>query len=161
MTSVRATKLVGYPWTDLFNLVLDVESYPKFVPYCRKVRVLSRRHIDPGKSVIVSRMTVGFSVFEVGYANRTTADAIGREIRVEALDGPLHFLNAVWTFQPRDESHTEIHFSVNYELSNPVLGAVASRVFNAMFREILNAFERRAAQLFSNRNSLNNGCKRH
>ena len=74
-------------------------------------------------------------------------------ISIKALDGPLRFLNAVWRFEPWDEDHTQLHFSVDYEFSNPVLAAVASRVFGAMFDEILNAFERRAAQLFPDRNS--------
>jgi hypothetical protein len=44
-----------------------------------------------GVTTIVSRMTVGFSAFEVSYANRTTADTVGRQIRIEALDGPFVF----------------------------------------------------------------------
>ncbi len=148
MTSVQTTKLINYPWSDLFNLVLDVKSYPEFVPHCREVRLLSRKMEEPGMTIIVSRMTVGFSAFEVGYANRTTADATGRKISVEALDGPLQYLSAVWSFEPRDENHTQVHFSVTYEFSNPVFAAVASRVFAAMFGEILDAFERRAIHLF-------------
>ena len=148
MTSIETTKLLGYPWPDLFNLVLDVERYPQFVPHCREVRLLSRRMQEPGMTIIVSRMTVGFSAIAVGYANRTTADAIGRRINVEALDGPLRYLKAVWRFEPRDDNHTQLHFSADYEFSNPVLAVVASRALAAMFDEILNAFERRAARLF-------------
>ena len=148
MTSVQTTKLIGYPWSDLFNLILDVKSYPQFVPHCRDVSLLSCKTQDPGKTVLVSRMTVGFSAFEVGYANRTTGDAIGRKICIEAIDGPLRHLSAVWNFEPQDETHTRVHFSVTYEFSNPVLAAVASRVFAAMFGKILDAFERRAARLF-------------
>jgi coenzyme Q-binding protein COQ10 len=102
-----------------------------------------------GKTVVVSRMCVGFSVFEVSYTNRTTADLIGRKIGVEALDGPLRILDVAWAFEPRNESHTQLNFSVDYEFSNPVLAAVASRVFATMFGKTVDAFERRAAQLFS------------
>jgi coenzyme Q-binding protein COQ10 len=109
--------------------------------------------IEPGTMIVVSRMTVGFSALEVSYANRTTADKIGRQISVEALDGPLRFLNAVWSFEPRGEDHTQLHFSVDYEFSNPLLAVVASRAFGVMFSEILNAFERRAARLFSDKSS--------
>jgi coenzyme Q-binding protein COQ10 len=153
MASLQTRKLVGYPWLDLFNLVLDVKSYPEFVAHCREVRLLSRRMEEPGMTIIVSRMIVGFSVFEVGYANRTKGDAIGRRISIDALDGPLRYLSAVWNFESRDEYHTQLQFSVDYEFNNPVLAAVASRVFGAMFGEILNAFERRAAHLFTNRTS--------
>jgi coenzyme Q-binding protein COQ10 len=148
MTSLQTSKLVGHLWSDLFNLVLDVTNYPEFVPHCREVRILSRTAQDPEMTIIISRMTVGFSVFEVGYANRTTGDAIARRIDVEALDGPLRYLRAQWRFEPRGEAQTELRFSVDYEFSNPLLGGVASRVFAAMFGKILNAFEQRAARLF-------------
>ena len=65
MTSIQTTKFVGYPWSDLFNLVLDMKSYPEFVPRCRAVRILSHRTAAPGMTIIVSRMTVGFLAFEV------------------------------------------------------------------------------------------------
>ena len=83
MTSLQTSKLVGHPWSDLFNLVLDVTNYPEFVPHCREVRILSRTAQDPEMTIIISRMTVGFSVFDVGYANRTTGGAIARRIDVE------------------------------------------------------------------------------
>jgi coenzyme Q-binding protein COQ10 len=153
MPSLQTTKFVGYPWLDLFNLVLDVNSYPKFVPHCRTVRLLSHHVTGSGITIIVSRMTVGFSALEVSYANQAKADPIRRLISIKAIDGPLHSLNAVWRFEPRDEDHTQVHFSVNYEFKNPVLAAVASRVFSRMFGEILDAFERRAIQLFPDRNS--------
>ncbi len=148
MTSFQTTKHLGYPWSDLFSLVLDVQSYPEFVPHCREVRLLSRTTREPGTTIIVSRMIVGFSAFEVGYTNRANADAISRHINVEALDGPLRYLNAVWRFEPRDERRTQLHFSVNYEFSNRVLAAIASRAFASMFDGILIAFERRAARVF-------------
>ena len=141
MASVQAAKLVSYPWSDLFNLVLDVQSYPEFVPHCREVRLLSRSVKEPGVTVIIARMTVSLLAFEVGYSNRTTG---------EALDGPMRYLNVCWRFEPQDERHTKVHFSVSYEFSNPVLAIVASRVFTAMFSEMIDAFERRAAKLSRN-----------
>ena len=150
MARVETSKLVVYPWLDLFSLVLDLKSYPQFVPHCRDVRLLSRR-ADEQTDTIVSRMTVGFAAFEVGYANRTTADLAGRQIHVEALDGPLRHLRARWSFEPRGEDRTLLRFSVDYEFSNPLLAAVASRAFAAMFGDIVGAFERRAAQLFADK----------
>ena len=86
MTSIQTTKLLCYPWSNLFNLVLNVMSYPEFVPHCREVRLLSRRMVEPNTTIIVSRMTVGFSAIAVGYANRAIADAIGRaRVRLHSI----------------------------------------------------------------------------
>jgi coenzyme Q-binding protein COQ10 len=150
MARVETSKLVGFPWSDLFHLVLDLKSYPQFVPHCRDVRLLSQR-TGERTITIVSRMTVGFAAIEVGYANRTTADIACRQIRVEALDGPLQYLHALWSFDQRDHDRTLLRFSVEYEFSNPLLAAVASRAFAAMFGDIVGAFEQRAASLFAER----------
>ena len=152
MARVETSKVVGYPWSDLFNLVLDLKSYPQFVPHCRDVRLLSRRS-EEQLTVIISRMTVGFAAIEVGYANRTTADITRRQIRVEALDGPLRFLHALWSFEPRDQDRTLLRFSVEYEFSNPLLAAIASSAFAAMFGDIVDAFEQRAVYLFADKRS--------
>ncbi len=148
MTAVNVTKRMDHPWLDLFELVLDVESYPSFVPHCRDVRLLSRKVETPGRTIIVSRMIVGFSVLEVGYANRTIGDASRRRIDVEAVYGPLRYLKASWSFVPEDDQHSKVGFLVDYEFRSQVLSAVASRVFSSMFTDIVNAFERRANQLF-------------
>jgi len=131
-------------WTDLFDLVMDLKAYPDFVPHCRGVRVFSRTLDHSGNAVIVSRMTVGFPPVEVGYTNRTVGDQQGRRITVESVDGPLEFLNVVWNFEPEGEDGTVIEFSADYEFSSRVLAAMASRMFEIMFGEIVDAFETRA-----------------
>ncbi len=87
-------------------------------------------------------------MLEVGYANRTIGDASRRRIDVEAVDGPLRYLKASWSFVPEDDQHSKVGFLVDYEFRSQVLSAVASRVFSSMFTDIVNAFERRANQLF-------------
>ena len=104
MPNLPTSKLVPYAWSDLFNLVLDLKSYPEFVPHCRAVRLLSCKREGPHTSIIMSRMTVGFLAFEVAYTNRAVGDA------VELIDGPLQYLHAVWSFEPRDENHTACIF---------------------------------------------------
>jgi len=92
-------------------------------------------------------MTVGLALFEVSYANRTVGDAVGRRIEVESIDGPLRYLRVIWQFEPTDDEHTKVEFSVSYEFDNPLLAGLASRIFASMFGEIMTAFERRARQL--------------
>jgi coenzyme Q-binding protein COQ10 len=147
-TGVTVVRRFRHRWTDLFGLVLDLEHYPAFVPHCRAVKVYTRTAPAAGATVIVSRMTVGVAAFDVSYANRTVGDAAARKIEVEALDGPLSRLHVVWTFEPDGEDWTRVGFSVDYAFNSPILAAVACRVFDAMFAEIIGAFERRADRLF-------------
>jgi coenzyme Q-binding protein COQ10 len=118
------------------------------VPHCRAVRLISRKCDDSARTVIVSRMTVGLSALQVSYANRTIGDLGEREIRVEAIDGPLRYLAVVWKFNPQAADCTTIEFFASYEFGSPILAGVASHVFGSMFGDIVDAFERRADHLF-------------
>jgi coenzyme Q-binding protein COQ10 len=148
MTYVRITRRVSHRWADLFLLVLDVESYPTFLPHCCRVELLSRRGEATKETVIISRMTVGLSALQLSYANRTDADFARRTIRVEACDGPFQDLTVVWRFHPEGDDCTRVDFSANFELSGMGLAAVASRILSPMFRDIVTAFERRADLVF-------------
>jgi len=145
---IAVVKRIHHRWTDLFGLVLDLERFPDFVPHCRAVKVYSRTVTDDGRTIIVSRMTVGVAGIHVSYANRTTGDHAARRIEVKALDGPLRRLDVLWTFEPDGEDWTRVGFSVDYAFNSAILAALASRAFDAMFRQILIAFERRAQRLF-------------
>lgn len=146
---VAATRRLHHRWKDLYDLVLDIERYPAFVPGCRAVKVYSRAAAPAGRTVIVSRMTVGVAGFDVSYASRVTGDAVGRRIEVKALEGPLRRLDVLWTFEPDGEAWTSVGFSVDYAFDSAILSAVASRAFAAMFGEILTAFQHRADRLFT------------
>jgi len=144
---LAVVRRIHHRWSDLFGLVLDLERYPAFLPHCRAVKVYSRAQ-EGGRTVIASRMTVGLAGFEVSYANRTSADLATRRIEVTASDGPLRRLNVLWSFEPDGEERTRVGFSVDYAFDSAILSALAVRAFDAMFGEILTAFERRAERLF-------------
>src|SRR6478609_9560265 len=110
MPHVRTTKQLDHRWTDLFALVLDLKDYPNFVPHCRAVKLIRRCTDAAGRTIIVSRMSVGVSALQLSYANRTTADPAARRIEVEALDGPLRRLAVVWRFEPLEEERTRVDF---------------------------------------------------
>src|SRR5262249_44560796 len=130
---VAVVRRIHHRWEDLYGLVLDLERYPAFVPGCRAIKIYSRTAAQPGRTVIVSRMTVGVAGFDVSYANRTTGDAAARRIEVQALDGPLRRLDVLWTFEPDGEEWTRVAFSVDYAFESTILETLAARAFVAMF----------------------------
>jgi coenzyme Q-binding protein COQ10 len=146
---IKIIKRIHHRWTNVFRLVLEVESYPAFVPYCRNVQLLSRKTDGQANAILVSRMSVGFAALHVDYVTRTVGDLRARRININAVDGPLRYLRAVWQFKPDAGDWTEIEFSANYQFSNPILAAVASRILDSMFAEVVDAFERRADCLFN------------
>jgi coenzyme Q-binding protein COQ10 len=144
LTRVTVRRSLAQDSKALYALVLDIESYPLFVPGCARVRVLSRREIAPGRMEIVSRMTVGVLPLQMTYANCTSADRDGKLIRVTSADGPLRHLHVLWRFEPLGPERTLIILDVTYEFRNPIVAALAASAFERLFAQLVDAFGRRA-----------------
>jgi len=147
MPAVTVRRLLNHEWTYLFALVQDVQHYPRFVPGCRHVRLLTQKDLTAERTEIMSRMTVGMLPLQFSYTNRTIADRGTRRITVDSTDGPLSFLHVLWRFEPGGERRTQIAFTAGYEFRNPVVARLAAGALEGLFSPIVDAFAHRADAL--------------
>ncbi len=131
----------------MFDLVADVEHYPKFVPLCQSLTV-RRRIQEGGKDVIVADMTVAYKFVHETFTSRVTLDRPNLEILVEYLEGPFRRLNNRWKFRPVEDRVCYVDFFIAYEFRSRTLGMLMGAVFDAAFRRFAVAFERRADQVY-------------
>jgi coenzyme Q-binding protein COQ10 len=127
----------------MFDLVADVEEYPKFVPLCANLVVRSRSE-DEGRIVLLADMTVAYAMFHETFTSRVTLDESKLQILVEYVDGPFRKLENRWRFRPVDETSCEIDFYIDWELRSRALAMVVGSVFDRAFRRFADAFESRA-----------------
>jgi len=132
----------------MFDLVADVEAYPRFVPLCQALIVRGRRAQDDGTEVLVADMTVAYKVFRETFTSRVVLDRANREIRVTYLDGPFRHLENRWRFRPGEGRASEIAFYIDYEFKSRALGALMGAVFEQAFRRFAEAFEKRADEVY-------------
>jgi len=130
----------------LIDLVLDIESYPKFVPYClnSKVYKLEKRN---DFIFIEADLTIGKGIFKDTYKSDVRYDIKKGIILVTNIDGPLKFLYNQWTFNEKNKI-TEVTFDVNFELKNKFLNILMTRSFNYGLNKIADSFQKRAEELF-------------
>ncbi len=148
MPSYHTTRLVPYSAAEMFELVTDVESYPRFVPLCRALRVRKREE-QAGKVTLVADMTVGYEAIRESFTSRVTCERSKLKILVEYVDGPFKHLENLWIFHDRDEGKAcLVEFYIRYELKNIFLGALMGGMFDAAFRKFTLAFEDRAAAIY-------------
>ena len=81
--------LLPYTPEQLFDLVGDVESYPKFVPWIRTMRTWNARETAPGVSQLDAEVQVGFSFLTERFSTRVRRDVGAHEITVSLLHGPF------------------------------------------------------------------------
>lgn len=127
---------------QLFDLVADVESYPRFLPWCVACRITRREG-----NVISADLVVGFKMLRETFTSKVVLDA-PRRIDVEYLKGPFRYLNNHWTFTPLPEGGTEIGFYIDFEFRSKMMQAVMGALFNEAVRMMVGAFEKRANELY-------------
>ncbi|HEY8260691.1 MAG TPA: SRPBCC family protein [Methylosinus sp.] len=156
MKSFRNRRRVNFRADDMFALVRDVESYPKFVPLCEALRVRRRSTTEEGKEVIVAEMEVGFKAICERFASRVTCDPAKREILVEYIDGPFKKLENRWTFVdeppgPDGAARSVVDFYITYEFRSRALGLVMGAMFDQAFHKYADAFVKRAGEVYGRR----------
>jgi coenzyme Q-binding protein COQ10 len=134
-------QIVPYTPEQLFDLVADVGSYPKFLPWCVASRVRSRSDTQ-----LVSDLTIGFGPFRESFTSRVTLDRPKRVV-VKYENGPFRYLNNQWDFAPHTGG-TEVAFFVDFEFRSRILQAAIGVVFNEAVRRMVNAFRKRARDVY-------------
>ena len=145
MTTHTETRIVPYTADLMFQVVADVEQYPKFLPWVAALRVLSREHVK-NRDVLSAQMAVGYGALRETYVSRVILDQSARTIDVAQTSGPFKQLENHWRFTPNGQG-CQVDFSLAYEFRNRVLNAVAGAAFGKVYVRMADAFEARAKVL--------------
>ncbi|MEP3266079.1 MAG: SRPBCC family protein [Hyphomicrobiales bacterium] len=148
MPSFETHHIVRHSMANMFDLVADVEQYPKFLPLCESLNVRGRKTMPDGREVLVADMTVAYKLVRETFTTKVTFDREGSKILVEYLDGPVSELENLWTFKEIDATTTEVLFHITYEFKSRTFAALMGAVFDRAFRKFAAAFEARADEVY-------------
>ena len=132
---------------QLINLVLDIEKYPIFVPFCLNAKIHEKKE-QGDLLLIVADLTIGKESFKDTYKSDVKFNKKEDSIYVTNIDGPLKHLENKWHFKEKNKV-TEVSFEVDFELKNEFLNIVMTKSFQFALDKIADAFEKRAEDLFS------------
>ncbi|WP_052715720.1 type II toxin-antitoxin system RatA family toxin [Devosia chinhatensis] len=122
----------------MFDIVADLNDYPRFIPNCSAMQVRPDPVATMG-DVRLAKMTIAFGPITQAYTSRVTLDPVARTIRAKAVDGPFAYLDSVWSFEPEGQG-TRVRFEIDFKISNPLIAAIAEPAFAAKQEEIMRAF---------------------
>ena len=132
---------------QLIDLVLDIEKYPAFVPFCIDAKIHERKE-QGDLLLIIADLTIGKGPFKDTYKSDVKYNKKEDSIFVTNLDGPLKHLENTWYFKEKNNV-TEISFEVDFELKNEFLNIVMTKSFQFALDKIAEAFQKRAEELFN------------
>ena len=146
MPSASIKKEISCSKENLIKMVLDIEKYPEFVPWCVNSKIHSRN--DKGDKVeITADLTIGKSFFNETYKSFVIYEKSSDSIHVTNKEGPLKRLENKWLFKQKG-NNSEVDFHVDFELKNKILNMLMIKTFDVGLKKIADAFEKRAIDLF-------------
>jgi len=146
MPSASIKKKIPCSKKNLIEMVLDIEKYPEFVPWCLDGKIHDK--IDKGDTIeIKADLTIGKSFFKDTYKSFVIYNKSEDSIHVTNINGPLKHLENEWFFR-QDGDSSEVEFHVDFELKNKILNVLMIKSFDLGLKKIADAFEKRAIQLF-------------
>ena len=147
MPKASVKRLIDCKKEQLIDLVLDIEKYPEFVPFCLGSKIYEKK--DKGDQLlIIADLTIGKGPFKDTYKSDVKFNKNEDSIYVTNLDGPLKHLENKWHFKEINNL-SEVSFEIDFELKNDFLNIVMTKSFQFGLNKIADAFQKRAEELFS------------
>lgn len=142
MKRIARSAIVEHSAQQMYALVEDIESYPRFLPWCLDARVLERRDTTTRAS-----LTVGMRGLRQAFTTRNENRA-GRGIDLHLEKGPFRRFAGAWRFDPLSAHACRIEFSLEYQFASRALGRLLEPLFDTIADTMVDAFSRRAREVY-------------
>jgi coenzyme Q-binding protein COQ10 len=141
----KITKKFNYSRKDIIELVLKIDEYKFFLPWCINSKILTIDN-NKGDLKIIADLDIGFKSFREIYTSEVIYNNQNSKIAVTSINGNIKKLINIWEFKEIDKSSCNVVFFIDIELKNPIINILFSKFFNYGFEKILNSFEQRAKE---------------
>jgi ribosome-associated toxin RatA of RatAB toxin-antitoxin module len=142
MTIINRSLVVPYSQAQMYQLVDEVETYAEFLPWCKQSTVLSRNEDEVRASLLLSS-----GAFQRSFTtcNRLQKDKM---IEIRLLDGPFKQLEGFWKFDHEEENNSRVTLDLEFEFSSKLIAMAFGPVFNQVANTLVDAFHKRAVQVY-------------
>ena len=150
MPAFSTTRRVAFTPRQMFDLVADVEQYPKFLPLCEAL-VVKQRGRDGDRDVLICDMTVGYHAIRETFTSRVTLDAARLAVHAGSVpeypSGPFRSVDNRWSFVEAPGG-CDVGFHIAYEFKSMMMQMLVGSLFDRVFRRYTQAFEERAGVVY-------------
>jgi coenzyme Q-binding protein COQ10 len=141
MPSHSETRVLPYTPEQLFDLVMDIEAYPRFLPWCTAARIHTR-----AKNALEADVVIGYGPLSERFSSRVHYTR-PKEIEVEYMKGPMRNLHNKWRFK-KAKGGCEVDFEVEFTMKSRLFGVLVDQFFHRVLARMIDAFEKRAEALY-------------
>ena len=146
MSSSSIKKIIPCKKQQLIDMVLDIEKYPEFVPWCIEGKIYEKNESED-LLTFSGDLKVGKSILNETFSSHVSYYKEKDKIIVTNLDGPLKHLKNEWIFKTVNNA-TQLEFFIDFELKNPLLNGIMKKSFELGLNKIARSFQDRAVDLY-------------
>ncbi len=143
MKNSKREEIISHSAKKLFNIVLDIESYPEYIPWCTKMIVNKKNDNE-----IFADMYVKYKFILIQkFGSHVKFNKNQLTIQTNYIEGPLKDLKTDWKFEKIDKSKSKIIFEVNFEFKNYIHQKLAETFYHLIENKMIESFKKRADSL--------------
>ncbi len=141
MPRIRVSEVVPFTQEQIYNVVVDVERYPEFLPWCTQTRIQERR-----ENQFTAELTVAFKGIREKFK---TLDVLTppEKVEINLRSGPFKYLVSTWKFTPVG-SRTRVDFFIDFSFQSRMKEMIMGPVFTQVSKQMVAAFRKRAVTLY-------------
>jgi len=145
MTSIKRNALVPYSTRQMFELVNNIEDYPRFLPWCASSHVVART-----EEVVEATLTISWSGMHKNFTTRNYLHPYER-MEIKLVEGPFKQLDGKWSFSALGDQGCKVHLDLEFELTGHIFDRIFHPIFNHIANSLVDAFCKRAVDVYGSR----------
>lgn len=145
VNTILRSAIVPYTAIQMYELVNSVEEYPRFLPWCQNSEILSRSDTE-----VIASLEIAWSGIHKSFTTRNVLTP-HTKIQMLLVTGPFKHLDGKWDFTQLGEHGCKINLVLDFEFSGGLIDKLFQPVFNHIANNLVDAFCKRAAELYGKR----------
>ncbi|PPR45841.1 MAG: Persistence and stress-resistance toxin PasT [Alphaproteobacteria bacterium MarineAlpha5_Bin6] len=145
MKSSQKEIIINHDAKDLYNIVIDIEKYPEFIPWCSNIIIT-----DNNDKLIIADMYVNYKFFPTQkFTSKVFYNKKKLIINTNYMNGPLKDLKTEWIFKRINKSKTKVLFNINFEFEKLLHQKLAEIFFPLIENTMIDSFKKRSDDLLN------------
>ncbi len=141
-------RALSYSPKELYDLVMDIEKYPIFLPWCGASRI-----VEKNDEYIIADLIIQYKAFTEKYRSKVVGYQDNEDyfISVSLVEGSFTHLNNDWKFYKQEDNNTMVEFCLDFSFKSTLLEKIIGVMFEQSSKTIIAAFQKRAKEIYENK----------
>ena len=144
MKTSKQEVIINHPAKNIYEIVLDIEKYPEFIPWCSAVLIRSKT-----KKNIIADLIVQYNFFQKTFTSDVRFDSNNLIIDVIYIGGPLKNLHNQWKFEKINDKKTKVIFEIKFEFKSIIYQKITEFFFDLIKNKMIFSFKKRADKILN------------